>query len=112
MVDAGDAVADVGGRMSRSWASSCTVFCTEWQRPTCLICGKRSASAQVLIAIGLTYCIKRASGQTAAMSSATRHRCGTVRRPRMMPPTPSVSAMVWRRPWRLGISKSVMVQGS
>ena len=30
-----------------------------------------------------------------------------VRRPRMMPPMPSVSAMVWRRPYFLGISKSI-----
>ena len=45
-------------------------------------------SAQVLIAIGLTYCSISASGQTARMSSAIFHRCGTVRRPRMMPPTP------------------------
>ncbi len=30
----------------------------------------------------------------------------------MMPPMPSVSAMVWRRPKRFGTSKSVTVQGS
>jgi hypothetical protein len=34
---------------------------------------------------------------------------GIVRRPRMMPPMPSVSAMVWRRPYFFGISKSVTV---
>jgi hypothetical protein len=32
-------------------------------------------------------------------------------RPRMMPPTPRVSAMVWRRPYCLGISKSITVEG-
>lgn len=30
----------------------------------------------------------------------------------MMPPTPSVSAIVWRRPYFFGTSKSVTVQGS
>ncbi len=34
-----------------------------------------------------------------------------VRNPRMMPPMPSVSAMVWRRPYFLGISKSMTVLG-
>ena len=86
--------------------------CTEWQRPTWRIVGYFSAIAQVLIAIGLTYCSMIASGQTASMSSQIFHRCGTVRRPRMMPPTPSVSAMVWRRPYFFGTSKSVTVQGS
>ena len=35
-----------------------------------------------------------------------------VRSPRMMPPMPSVSAMVWRSPNRFGTSKSVTVHGS
>ena len=30
----------------------------------------------------------------------------------MMPPMPRVSAMVWRRPYCFGTSKSVIVQGS
>ena len=30
----------------------------------------------------------------------------------MMPPMPRVSAMVWRRPYFFGTSKSVTVQGS
>ena len=68
--------------------------------------------AQVLIAIGLTYWSMIASGQTCRMSSQIDHRCGTVRRPRMMPPMPRVSAMVWRRPNFFGTSKSVTVQGS
>jgi hypothetical protein len=68
--------------------------------------------AQVLIAIGLTYCIRIASGATCTMSSQMLHRAGTVRMPRMMPPMPRVSAMVWRRPNVLGISKSVIVQES
>jgi hypothetical protein len=54
--------------------------------------------AQVLMAMGLTYWSMTAEGATSIMSAQMLHRCGTVRRPRMMPPTPSVSAMVWRRP--------------
>ena len=60
--------------------------------------GKRAVSAQVLIAIGLTYCSIVAFGQSCAMSSAILQRCGTVLSPRMMPPMPRVSAMVWRSP--------------
>ena len=41
------------------------------------------------------------------MSSMT----GIVRRPRMIPPTPSVSAIVWRSPYRFRTSKSVTVAG-
>ncbi len=41
-------------------------------------------------------------GHTSSMSSQIDHKCGTVRMPRMMPPMPSVSAMVWRRPHFLG----------
>ena len=85
--------------------------CTEWQRPTCRMSGNFAPNAQVLIAIGLTYCSMIAAGQTARISSASFHRCGTVRSPRMMPPMPKVSAMVWRRPTFFGRSKSVTVQG-
>ena len=74
--------------------------------------GNFSEIAQVLIAIGLTYCSRIARGQISIMSAQIFHRCGTVRRPRMMPPMPSVSAMVWRRPYFFGSSKSVTVQGS
>ncbi len=86
--------------------------CTEWQRPTWRISGYFAAIAQVLIAIGLTYWSMMAFGATCIMSSQIFQRCGTVRRPRMMPPMPSVSAMVWRRPNFFGTSKSVTVQGS
>ena len=34
---------------------------------------------------------------------------GIVRMPRMMPPMPSVSAIVWRTPYFMGTSKSVVV---
>ena len=34
-----------------------------------------------------------------------------VRRARMIPPMPNVSAMVWRSPYFLGISKSTTVPG-
>ncbi len=68
--------------------------------------------AQVLIAIGFTYCSMIAFGQTRSMSSQIDHSVGTVRRPRMMPPMPRVSAMVCRRPNFFGTSKSVIVQGS
>ena len=96
---------------SRSRASSATVPWTEWHRPTWRSFGWRAAMAQVLMATGLTYCSRSASGQTASMSSHRAQRWGTVRSPRMIPPTPSVSAIVWRRPKRLGTSKSVTVQG-
>ena len=45
---------------------------------------------------------------SAHMSSIT----GIVRSPRMIPPMPSVSAIVWRSPKRFGTSKSVTVHGS
>jgi hypothetical protein len=61
--------------------------------------------------MGFTYCSISALGQTSRMSFAMSSNTGTVRRPRMMPPTPSVSAMVWRRPYFFGISKSVTVPG-
>ena len=86
--------------------------CTEWQRPTCRIWGNLAPMAQVLMAMGFTYWSMMACGQTSIMSSQMLHRWGTVRKPRMMPPTPSVSAMVWRRPTRFGTSKSVTVAGS
>ena len=74
--------------------------------------GYFAAIAQVLIAIGFTYWSMIASGQTASMSSQMLHKCGTVRTPRMMPPMPRLSAMVWRSPNFFGISKSVIVHGS
>ena len=64
------------------------------------------------MAIGFTYCIMIASGATCIMSSQMLHSTGTVRMPRMMPPIPKVSAIVWRRPNFFGTSKSVIVQGS
>ena len=45
---------------------------------------------------------------SAHMTSST----GMVRSPRMIPPMPSVSAIVWRRPNCFGISKSMTVHGS
>lgn len=69
------------------------------------------ANAQQLMAIGLTYWSINALGQSSRMSSAMLSNTGTVRSPRMMPPMPSVSAMVWRRPNFFGISKSMTVPG-
>jgi hypothetical protein len=43
------------------------------------------------------------------MSRQTSNITGTVRSPRTMPPTPIVSAIVWRRPNRFGTSKSSFV---
>src|SRR6188472_3589430 len=40
------------------------------------------------------------------MSAPIASITGIVRSARKMPPMPSVSAIVWRRPWRAGISKS------
>ena len=45
------------------------------------------------------------------MSRQTSSSTGIVRSPRMIPPTPSVSAIVWRSPKRLGTSKSITVDG-
>ncbi len=64
------------------------------------------------MAIGLTYCSRVASPQTSSMSAAISNRTGIVRSPRMIPPTPRVSAMVWSRPYRFGTSKSMTVDGS
>ena len=93
-----------------SAASCLAVPCTLWQRPTVLIRVAR-LSAQQFIAIGLTYCSERTSGQSRSMSRAESSSTGIVRRARMMPPMPSVSAMVWRRPNFFGISKSMTVHG-
>ena len=46
------------------------------------------------------------------MSWAISSSTGAVRSARMMPPMPSVSPIVWRRPKRLGTSKSTTVDGS
>ena len=46
------------------------------------------------------------------MSAHMSSRTGMVRSPRMIPPMPNVSPMVWRRPKAFGTSKSVTVQGS
>jgi hypothetical protein len=45
------------------------------------------------------------------MSRTISSMTGIVRRPRMMPPIPSVSPIVCSRPKRFGISKSVTVAG-
>jgi hypothetical protein len=71
--------------------------------------GLRSATAQQSIAIGLTYWSSSASGHSSSMSVVTSSSTGIVRIALEMPPTPSVSAMVWRSPYRLGISKSRLV---
>ena len=68
-------------------------------------------SAAQLMAIGLTYCNISALGQSSIMSRAMSISTGAVLRPRMMPPMPSVSAMVWRNPRFLGTSKSMTVPG-
>ena len=74
--------------------------------------GLASATAQQSIAIGLTYWSSSASGHCSSMSRQTSSSTGIVRSPRMIPPTPSVSAIVWRSPKRLGTSKSTSVEGS
>ena len=84
--------------------------CTLWHSPTVLIFVAR-LSAQQFMAIGLTYCRKVTSGQTACMSAAVSRKTGIVRSARMMPPMPSVSAIVWRSPYLRGISKSMTVPG-
>jgi len=53
-----------------------------------------------------------ASGQTSSMSLAKSSTTGMVRSERNSPPMPRVSAMVWRRPYFFGTSKSMIVQGS
>ena len=46
------------------------------------------------------------------MSAQSDSSTGIVRRPRMIPPMPSVSPIVWRRPNCFGTSKSTTVAGS
>ena len=99
------------GRTPRSAASSAVVCCTEWQSPTART-ELASATAQHSIDMGLTYWSRSASGHSSSMSRQTSSSTGIVRRPRMIPPTPSVSPIVWRRPKRLGTSKSTTVAGS
>ena len=55
---------------------------------------------------------KRALGHTCAISSANPSSTGIVRSARKIPPIPRVSAIVCRRPYFLGSSKSIIVQGS
>ncbi|MEZ5216253.1 MAG: hypothetical protein R2715_06580 [Ilumatobacteraceae bacterium] len=68
--------------------------------------------AQQLIDIGLTYWSRVASPHSSSMSAHTSRSTGTVRRARMIPPTPRVSAIVWRSPYFFGTSKSTTVEGS
>ena len=70
---------------------------TLWQSPTVRIVVARLI-AQQLIDIGFTYCRSVASAQSCSMSAHTSSSTGTVRRARMMPPMPRVSAIVWRTP--------------
>ena len=102
-------ISSIGTPMSP--ASSSAVCCTLWHRPTVLI-DVASLIAQQLIAIGFTYCRSIASAHSSSISWHTSSSTGTVRRARMMPPTPKVSAMVWRSPNRFGTSKSTTVDGS
>ena len=60
--------------------------------------GLTDATAQHSIAIGLTYCSSSASGHSSSMSAQTSSSTGIVRSARLMPPTPSVSPIVCRRP--------------
>jgi hypothetical protein len=71
--------------------------------------GAAWATAQVFIALGLTKFIIKASGQSSRMSRQMSSSTGIVRSARKIPPIPRVSAMVWRRPNCLGISKSATV---
>ncbi len=93
-----------------SLANSPAVWGTLWHSPTLLMVLARS-KAHMFMAIGLTYCKKVTSGHNSSMSLAMSSSTGMVRSPRMMPPMPRVSAMVWRRPYFLGISKSTTVLG-
>ena len=43
------------------------------------------------------------------MSAASAVVTGMVRKPRKMPPMPRVSPIVWRTPYRAGMSKSARV---
>ena len=83
---------------------------TEWQSPTERTVVAR-ATAQHTIAIGFTYCSSTASGQTSSISRQMSTSTGIVRSPRMIPPIPTVSPIVWRKPKRFGTSKSVTVAG-
>lgn len=76
-----------------SVANCSAVPCTLWHRPTVLIFVARLMAQQV-IAIGLTYCKKVTCGHSDSMSRQMSRRTGMVRSARMIPPTPSVSAIV------------------
>ena len=65
------------------------VPCTEWHSPTVRM--PASAVTQQLIAIGLAYWIRNASGQSSRMSAAIASSTGAVRSPRNTPPGPRVS---------------------
>ena len=93
MVDPGHEVVDLGG-MIPARPPSCEAVCwTEWHSPTVRI-GLASATAQHSIAIGLTYWSSSAPGHSSSMSRQTSSSTGIVRSPRMIPPIPSVSAIV------------------
>jgi hypothetical protein len=104
VVDLRDGHADVAGQLLRRALHAVT-------EAHGLDAAVARLSAQQFIAIGLTYWRKVTSGQSSSMSRHMSRKTGIVRSPRMMPPMPSVSAMVWRRPYFLGISKSVTVPG-
>jgi hypothetical protein len=110
VVDTGADIVDLLNRHANIVRQCSAVPCTLWHKPTVLIRLARLI-AQQLIAIGLTYCRKVTSGQTSSISRHIDSNTGMVRNPRIIPPMPSVSAMVWRKPYFFGISKSITVAG-
>ena len=111
VVDAGDDVVDLIGRnpeIAREVARRALHRVAETDARTLLA----SATAQQSIDIGLTYCSSSASAHNSSMSAHTPSSTGIVRSARMIPPTPSVSAIVCRSPNRFGTSKSSFVASS
>ena len=93
MVDSGHDVVELGRRYLEHGAELRGGVLTEWHSPTVRI-GLVSATAQHSIAIGFTYCSSSASGHSSSISRQMSSSTGIVRRPRMIPPIPSVSAIV------------------
>ena len=95
----------------KSSASISAVPWTEWHKPKVLISGNELLIAIMFEHIGFTYWSHKALGQISIISFAISNKTGIVRNPLIMPPMPSVSAIVCFKPNSSGISKSIIVEG-
>ena len=81
---------------------------TEWQRPIVFRL-EVAAMYHWHIDIGFVKLISRARGQRRVIRPTRRSRCATVRRNRIIPLMPCVSAIVCLSPYFSGMSKSAYV---